>query len=174
MAVTALAAATALTTDRWSLAVLAVRLGSLVVVPGIMGLGARRVSTGGLPRWAFLGGVVPTALLAASLALLPAFVDGPVDPVVLGRWAHEAFNVLEAIVWLAAAVVLALRASRASAESRRRAAAASVFFLLFSASDVWEVFTETWFRPLPLLILKIASGGGLLACLWLHVRRKSA
>ena len=63
------------------------------------------------------------------------------------------FNSLEAVFWISVGTVV-LSKSRSSLHHRRLGTIASVWFVLFGISDVFEVFTGAWWRPLSLLVFK--------------------
>ena len=65
------------------------------------------------------------------------------------------FNVLEAFLWTAIAVILLVIAAR-HRSVRIRAIPASVVFLLFAGSDVMELQTGAWWRPWWLFAWKAA------------------
>ena len=94
------------------------------------------------------------------------------DSLDVARWIHAGFNAVEALVWITAAVYVGRKAMKLPTRDQRVAVVASVFFVLFGISDVWEIFTGTWFRPLGLLILKIVCAAVLLACLGYYSRRR--
>lgn len=74
------------------------------------------------------------------------------------------FNGGEAILWLAFAVVVAVRFHHAPRGARRTARAMAAFFVVFAVSDVIEMRTGAWWRPLSLLILKATCLTGLTWC----------
>lgn len=80
----------------------------------------------------------------------------------------KTFNGIEAALWLAMAIVVLLRYRRSSVGTRRIAHGTSAFLALFAASDLIEIHTGAWWRPVSLLILKgvcliaLAAGFGLL------------
>ena len=74
------------------------------------------------------------------------------------------FNGFEAILWLAFAVVVAVRFHHAPRRVRRTARIMAALFVLFAVSDVIEMQTGAWWRPLGLLLLKAACLVGLTWC----------
>lgn len=63
-------------------------------------------------------------------------------------------NRIEALLWFAIAVAILYR-SRGSTSPRVHARVAATSFTLFGISDIIESFTGAWWRPWPLLALKI-------------------
>lgn len=88
-----------------------------------------------------------------------------IDALELARWVHVSFNSVEVLVWWSAAVYVGVKSRRLCGADRRVAAAATVFFVAFGVSDVWEIFTGTWFRPFGLLALKTVCAAVFVACL---------
>jgi hypothetical protein len=70
-----------------------------------------------------------------------------------GMDALAIFNSLEAVFWMTVGVFV-WRKSRFSPSHRRLGWIAANWFVLFGISDVFEVYTGAWWRPLPLLIFK--------------------
>src|SRR5262249_45702065 len=75
---------------------------------------------------------------------------------------ERVFNGGEAFLWLAYAVIVAVRFHRAPQRLRRTARAMAMIFIVFAVSDVIEMRTGAWWRPLGLLLLKAACLAGLL------------
>jgi hypothetical protein len=84
------------------------------------------------------------------------------------------FNGGEALLWLAFAVIVAVRFHRAPRGVRRTARAMAAFFVLFAVSDVIEMQTGAWWRPVSLLILKAACLAGLTGCFVVLIRAMRA
>jgi hypothetical protein len=84
------------------------------------------------------------------------------------------FNGGEAVLWLAFAVVVAVRFHKAPRGVRRTARIMAVFFLLFAVSDVIDMQTGAWWRPLGLLILKAGCLAGLTGSFFVLVRAEMA
>ncbi len=80
------------------------------------------------------------------------------------------FNGGEALLWLAFAVIVAIRFHCAPLRVRRSARAMAVFFFLFAVSDVIEMQTGAWWRPLGLLIFKAVCLAGLTGCFVVLIR----
>jgi hypothetical protein len=80
------------------------------------------------------------------------------------------FNGGEAILWLAFAVVVTVRFHHAPRRARCTARVMAAFFVLFAISDVIEMQTGAWWRPLGLLILKAACLAGLTCCFFVLIR----
>ena len=79
----------------------------------------------------------------------------------------DAYNGFEAALWTFIAVVVAIRHRHAIAGLRRAAAITSGLLVLFSISDVIEMYTGAWWKPLALLVFK---GFCLVGLIW-SVRR---
>jgi hypothetical protein len=69
------------------------------------------------------------------------------------RDALSLYNSLEAIFWMSPGGLVFWK-SRSNPRHRPLGLVAAGWFVLFGASDVWEVFTGAWWRPWPLLLLK--------------------
>lgn len=67
-----------------------------------------------------------------------------------------AFNALEACLWAAIAGGLAWRGARQATQDRGAWWALVAAFACFGVSDLVEVWTGAWWRPWPLLVLKVA------------------
>lgn len=83
------------------------------------------------------------------------------------------FNSLEALLWFTIAGILAGRVLFRSTppDTWGIALVASLAFLLFGISDLIEVRTGAWWRPVWLLALKAACLITLLGCAWLYSRK---
>jgi len=84
------------------------------------------------------------------------------------------FNAAEALLWLVFAAIVAVRFHHTPRRVRRTARVMAVFFVLFAVSDVIEMETGAWWRPLGLLILKAACLAGLTWCFFVMVRAMRA
>jgi hypothetical protein len=84
----------------------------------------------------------------------------------------EGFNACEAVLWFAMAVALMFRYRRAAIGTRRIAQGTAAFLVLFAASDLFEMQTGAWWRPVGLLILKGVCVIGLVGGFGLLLRRK--
>jgi hypothetical protein len=73
-----------------------------------------------------------------------------------GELLERAYNWTEVVLWGVIAVVFAKRALSAAGKKRRLLAIVAAAFAAFSASDVIEVFTGSWWEPPWLLVLKVA------------------
>jgi len=73
----------------------------------------------------------------------------------------QVFNALEAAFWLVLALLTAALGHRARGFTPRRQFALSIFLLGFGISDIIEVFTGAWWKPLSLLVLKSVCLTGL-------------
>ncbi|MBS0264355.1 MAG: hypothetical protein JSS02_20630 [Planctomycetes bacterium] len=74
------------------------------------------------------------------------------------------FNCCEAMLWMAFAVVVAVRFHHSAGNVPRTARIMAVFFVLFAISDLVEMQTGAWWRPLGLLLLKGVCLIGLILC----------
>jgi hypothetical protein len=86
---------------------------------------------------------------------------------------HMAFNTIEAIVWFAIAIGLAWRSLSAAGRMRIIGLTAAVAFAAFGVSDLVEIQTGAWYRPVWLLAWKAACIIALVAC-YLRARRLRA
>jgi hypothetical protein len=75
--------------------------------------------------------------------------------------ALQIFNALEAAFWLVLAALTAALGKRTRGFTPRRQFALVVFLFGFGISDIIEVFTGAWWRPLSLLALKAVCLVGL-------------
>ena len=75
-----------------------------------------------------------------------------------------AFNGCEAAFWATLAVVIAIRYRHSIAGLRRISLIASALLVLFAISDVIEMYTGAWWKPLSLLLLKGFCLVGLVCC----------
>jgi hypothetical protein len=85
---------------------------------------------------------------------------------------HAAFNAIEAGVWSLIASVIAWRSWRATGRTRVVGATAAVAFAAFAVSDLIEIQTGAWYRPLWLLAWKAATVVVLAAC-YIVARRRA-
>ena len=83
----------------------------------------------------------------------------------------DLFNGGEAALWFAMAIVVMLRYRRATVGTRRIAQGTAMFLALFAASDLIEMQTGAWWRPVGLLLLKGICVIGLVAGFTLLLRR---
>ena len=83
------------------------------------------------------------------------------------------FNFIEAGFWIIAAVGLLILSERLTGKLRRIAYVAVPAFFLFGVSDLIEIYTGAWWRPLWLLFLKGSCIVGLLICLIWYLKAKS-
>lgn len=81
------------------------------------------------------------------------------------------FNACEALFWAGLAGFVAWRYRHAERPVRRLSRVATVFLVLFAGSDVIEIQTGAWWRPIWLLLLKALCLCGLLACGWRAIRQ---
>lgn len=82
------------------------------------------------------------------------------------------FNSLEALFWMTVGFIV-WQKSRDSQQHRRLGRIAANWFVLFGISDVFEVYTGAWWRPLPLLIFKAMCVIVLITCGILYRRTSS-
>ncbi|MBI3865809.1 MAG: hypothetical protein HY290_28380 [Planctomycetia bacterium] len=88
--------------------------------------------------------------------------------------ALDIFNACEAALWFAMAAAVIFRYRRAIGGTRRIAFGLALFLVLFAASDLIEMRTGAWWRPVGLLVLKTICVIGLVGCfglLWRHSRQ---
>jgi hypothetical protein len=85
-----------------------------------------------------------------------------------------AFNGLEAILWSALAIVIAIRFRKADAALRRLSWMTAALLVAFAVSDVIEMQTGAWWRPVGLLVLKGVCLAGLTGCFVAMIRRARA
>jgi hypothetical protein len=88
--------------------------------------------------------------------------------------ALQIFNSLEAVWWMLVGAVVFRKSRKAAAPRRRLGFASAVWFVLFGISDVAEVFTGAWWRPLWLLVWKATCLVALAVCGVMHLRRRTA
>ena len=77
------------------------------------------------------------------------------------------FNCVEAVFWMTIGSVVLWRdrGSRPKiAMGLRLATIAGLWFILFGISDIFEVYTGAWYRPVSLLIFKATCIAALIAC----------
>ena len=73
------------------------------------------------------------------------------------------FNSLEAVLWVTIGITV-FRRTRGHGRYQRLGLIASIWFILFGVSDVFEVFSGAWWRPWPLLALKVMCVIALIGC----------
>jgi hypothetical protein len=83
----------------------------------------------------------------------------------------DIFNGCEAALWFAMAIAVMLRYRRAAVGARRIAHRTATFLALFAVSDLIEMQTGAWWRPIGLLILKAVCVIGLVGGFGLLLRR---
>jgi heme A synthase len=74
---------------------------------------------------------------------------------------HGWGNSIEAVFWVVVGVIVFCRSRRESPAVRTVACAA---FVLFGVSDVIEIFTAAWYKPVGLLVFKAVCLTTLVAC----------
>lgn len=79
-------------------------------------------------------------------------------------------NQIEALLWFLFSVGFLVRAFRTAGRNRRLAVILAVSFLAFGISDLIEVRTGAWWRPLWLLLLKSGCIAVFAYALWEHLR----
>lgn len=86
----------------------------------------------------------------------------------------KTFNYFEVVVWFLFSLVLLISALKNGKRSPffYNQLIASVFFLLFSVSDLIEVYTGAWWRPFWLLLLKSICIIAFVWCGYQYVRIK--
>ena len=73
------------------------------------------------------------------------------------------FNSFEAVFWIVTGGIV-WRQTRATSGVRQLGGWAAFWFVLFGISDIFEVFTGAWYRPLALLVFKGVCLTALVAC----------
>jgi hypothetical protein len=73
----------------------------------------------------------------------------------------QIFNAAEAAFWFALAGLTAAFGLPTRGFTPRRQISLIVFLALFGLSDIWEIFSGSWWQPLPLLVLKATCFVGL-------------
>lgn len=69
---------------------------------------------------------------------------------------HGQFNLVEAMLWGVIAVALLMAGRAQSGARRRRCRIGAGAFAIFAVTDIVEIFTGHWARPLGLLVVKVA------------------
>ena len=82
------------------------------------------------------------------------------------------FNSLEAVFWMTTGVIV-LRKSRSVPEYQRLGLISFFWLILFGVSDIFEVFTGAWWRPWPLLLLKVTCVVALTRCVLIYRAHQS-
>jgi hypothetical protein len=80
------------------------------------------------------------------------------------------FNGCEALLWMGLAGFVAWRYRNAEPSLCRLSRIAAALLVLFAVSDVIEIQTGAWWRPVWLLMLKGFCLCGLLGCGWRAIR----
>jgi len=83
---------------------------------------------------------------------------------------HATFNYCEAVFWAIVALVIFIASRRAAPNARRIAHVAVPVLILFGVSDIVEVYTRTWWRPIWLLLWKGLCIAVLVACFVCYLR----
>jgi hypothetical protein len=81
------------------------------------------------------------------------------------------FNGLEALLWSVLPVVIAVRFRKSDAGLRRLSWMTVALLVAFAVSDVIELQTGAWWRPVGLLVLKGVCLAGLTVCFVAMIRR---
>ena len=78
------------------------------------------------------------------------------------------FNAFEAVLWISLGGAVFWKSSCLESRSRilyqRLGQVTAFWFVLFGVSDIFEVFTGAWYKPLSLLVLKAVCIVALIAC----------
>jgi hypothetical protein len=87
---------------------------------------------------------------------------------------HGWFNLCEAGLWFTLGAMLAIRSPRATGTIRTLGLVAAIALVAFGVTDVIEIRTRHWGKPLGLLLLKAACIATLVFCYaaYLAVRRR--
>jgi hypothetical protein len=81
------------------------------------------------------------------------------------------FNGCEAVLWSVLAFVVAMRFRKSEVGLRRLAWVMAALLVAFAVSDVIEMQTGAWWRPVGLLVLKGVCLAGLTGCFVAMIRR---
>jgi hypothetical protein len=82
----------------------------------------------------------------------------------------EIFNLIEAFLWAGVAVGVLIFSKRLPDKRRRIAHFAAATFFLFGISDLVEIHTGAWWRPVWLFLWKGVCIGSLVVC-WMRYRK---
>ena len=82
----------------------------------------------------------------------------------------EIFNLIEALFWAGAAVGVLIFSKPLPDKRRKIAYFAAATFFLFGISDLVEIHTGAWWRPVWLLLFKGLCIGALTVC-WMCYRK---
>lgn len=84
------------------------------------------------------------------------------------------FNLCEAVLWLVIAVALAVQTKAGKLLMRRLCQILALAFFLFSISDVIEIQTGAWWKPIWLMLLKGSCIATFAWGLWRYRQLKSS
>jgi hypothetical protein len=89
---------------------------------------------------------------------------------------HGSANAVEAGYWIVVGVTVYVRSRRETSTVRTVASVAAGGLVLFGVSDVIEIFTGAWYKPVGLLVFKAVCVTTLVACYvrYRRVRRSIA
>lgn len=79
------------------------------------------------------------------------------------------FNAFEAVFWITVGSVVCIKNAEPS-RHQRLGRVAAFWFVLFGISDIIEVFTGAWWRPLSLLVFKGVCLTALVTCGIVYLR----
>ena len=74
------------------------------------------------------------------------------------------FNIAEAFFWMAIALAIAVRARRAHPDLRRIGFIVAAAFVAFAGTDLIEIKTGAWYRPLWLLVYNAVCIAFIVGC----------
>lgn len=77
---------------------------------------------------------------------------------------HGWGNAVEAAYWVVVGIVVYVRSRRETPAVRTVSSVACGGFVLFGVSDVIEIFTGAWYKPVGLLVFKAVCLTTLVAC----------
>jgi len=75
-----------------------------------------------------------------------------------------AFNIAEAFFWMAITLAIAVRAKRARPDLRRIGFIVAAAFVAFAGTDLIEIKTAAWYRPLWLLVYNAVCIAFIVGC----------
>jgi hypothetical protein len=86
---------------------------------------------------------------------------------------HRVFNIAEAALWVSSGLTLLVVSRKLRGRQRATTYVAAGFLFLFGFSDLIEIYTGAWWRPLWLLVIKAVCVLSLLGCLACYLKSKA-